>query len=63
MLGRVMSVLYVTATGSNAFGGAVLGVATALLGPREALAAGGLLGAAFCVSAALVFRGARAYRL
>lgn len=61
--GRVMSVLYVTATGSNAFGGAVLGVATALLGPREALAAGGLLGAAFCVTAALVFKGARAYRL
>ena len=58
-----MSVLYVTATGSNAFGGAVLGLATALLGPREALATGGLLGASFCIVAALVFKSARAYRV
>lgn len=61
--GRVMSVLFIAAVSANALGGATLGLATAWVGPQMALAAGGLIAAAFSVVVGLSWKSVRTFRL
>jgi MFS family permease len=54
--GRVMSVLFMSAVSANSFGGAYLGLATALLGVQHALALGGVIAGLFALGVALFWR-------
>ncbi|MBK7951855.1 MAG: hypothetical protein IPK00_24620 [Deltaproteobacteria bacterium] len=58
-----MSVLFIAAVSANALGGATLGLATAWVGPQMALAAGGLIAAAFSVVVGLSWKSVRTFRL
>lgn len=60
--GRVMSVLFVSATGANSLGGAYLGFVTSLLGPREALATGALVAGAFALLVLFLRKDVRRFR-
>lgn len=59
--GRVMSVLYVSAVSANSLGGAYLGFATSLMGPREALASGAIGAGLFAVLVALFWKKVRSF--
>ncbi|MFO0691330.1 MAG: MFS transporter [Myxococcota bacterium] len=61
--GRVMSVLFIAAVSANSLGGATLGLATSWVGPQWALAAGGLIAAAFSVAIGVGWKSVRTFRL
>lgn len=60
--GRVMSVVFISAMGANSIGGAYLGLVTAWLGPRDALAIGALIAGMFALAMAVLRKDVRRFR-